>query len=182
MRRFPMLGLVFSLFSAHASAMDAQDIETFHHAVQMGDASKVETMLKAEPQLARSVGKYGFQPMNLQDLYFDPAIFKMLLAGGADVNAANDEGITLLHIIADPEPIAGIVAAGGNLEARDKQGRTPLLVNMTEPDREDVIEALIGAGANVNARGSDGRTALSMARETQDSALVDLLIEAGGHE
>lgn len=182
MRRFPIFGLILSLFSASASAMSSQDVETFHRAVQVGDAAKVSVMLKAEPQLATSVGEFGFQPMNLQDLYFDPAIFKMLIAHGANVNAANDEGITLLHIIADPEPVAEIIAAGGNIEARDKQGRTPLLVNLTEPEREDVIEALIDAGADVNARGNDGKTALSLAREREDSALVDLLVEAGARE
>ncbi|TDK39550.1 ankyrin repeat domain-containing protein [Rhizobium deserti] len=160
--------------------MSSNDVETFHRAVETGDVPMVMAMLQAEPKLATSSGAFGFQPMNLQDLYFEPAIFRMLIANGADVNAANDEGITLLHIIADPAPVAEVVAAGGNLEARDKDGRTPLLVNMTEPDREDVIEALIEAGANVNARSHDGKTALAMAWEAQNSVLADLLIKAGG--
>jgi ankyrin repeat protein len=182
MRRLLVPGLIFSLFSAGASAMDPKNVERFQHAVETGDAAAVEAMLKAEPRLATAVGTYGFQPMNLQGLYFEPAIFRMLVAAGADVNAANDEGITLLHIIATPEPITQIMAAGGNLEARDKHGRTPLLVQMTEPDREDVIEALIHAGADVNARDKDGKTALDLAREAENGPLRDLLISAGARE
>lgn len=165
-----------------AFAASADDISTFHHAVATGDVPKVAEMLKREPRLATSRGEFGFQPMTLQDTYFEPEIFRMLIAAGADVNAANDDGITLLHIISDPDAVPLIVAAGGNLEARDKKGRTPLLLDMTEPDREDVIEALIDAGANVNAKDTAGETALSMARKDHDASLENLLIRSGARQ
>jgi ankyrin repeat protein len=53
---------------------------------------------------------------------------------------------------------------------------------MTEPDREDVIEALIHAGADVNARDKDGKAALDLAREAENGPLRDLLISAGACE
>lgn len=173
----------FLLFSISRSfAMDGSDIRAFHDAVRIGDVEKVETMLKADPKLATSVGEFGFQPINLQDMYFEPKIFRLLLDAGADVNAANEDGITLLHIIADPEPVAVIIKAGGNLEARDRGGRTPLMINLAEPEREDVIEALVEAGADVNAKDKAGRTVLSMARERGDDDIVELLTDAGARD
>jgi len=179
MQRVATILLVLCLACGRVFAASDKDIEAFHNAVQIGDISKVGSMLKADPKLATSVGEYGFQPMNLQDMYFEPKIFKLLLGAGADVNAASEDGITLLHIISDPEPVAQIVAAGGNLEARDKDGRTPLLVQLTEPDREDVIQALIEAGADVNAKDNRGHTALSMARERTEDDVARLLVRAG---
>lgn len=181
MRLLSMTILALGLIYGRAFGMTDKDVEAFHHAVATGDVATVETMLKADPKLATSVGDYGFQPMNLQDLYFEPRIFKLLLGAGADVNAVSEDGITLLHIIAEPEPVAEIVKAGGNIEARDKNGRTPLLLNLTEPDREDVIEALIEAGADVNARDKAGRTALSMAQERSNDEATNLLLQAGAH-
>ena len=58
---------------------------------------------------------------------------RLCLEGGADVNAVNDAGQTVLHIAAaqrDERFIRFLVARGARLGLRDKQGRTPLDVAM----------------------------------------------------
>lgn len=54
----------------------------------------------------------------------------------------------------DTNTVRAAVAAGSDLEVRDGQGRTPLLVAVTE-DRVEVAEILVEAGADPNAL--DGR-------------------------
>ena len=54
---------------------------------------------------------------------------QLALDRGADVNEANDAGQTALHVAAaqrGEEFIRFLVARGARLDAKDKQGRTPL--------------------------------------------------------
>jgi ankyrin repeat protein len=53
---------------------------------------------------------------------------KVLLDKHVDVNAANDSGQTALHFAAQASDdiVRLLVANGANIEAKDKQGRTPL--------------------------------------------------------
>ncbi|MGU3401649.1 ankyrin repeat domain-containing protein [Brucellaceae bacterium D45D] len=85
--------------------MDADSIKKFHDAVQIGDVETVKAMLSAEPAFATPTDEHKFQPVHLLDMYFNPEILKLLLSNGADINAKNDDGITLLHIITDPEAV-----------------------------------------------------------------------------
>jgi len=57
---------------------------------------------------------------------------QFLVERGAAVNAANDSGQTALHIAAQASDgiVDYLAAHGANLEAKDKQGRTPLDVAM----------------------------------------------------
>jgi ankyrin repeat protein len=54
---------------------------------------------------------------------------RLYLEHGADINAANDAGQTALHIAAaqrDEDFVRFLVKSGGRLDAKDRQGRTPL--------------------------------------------------------
>ena len=113
---------------------------------------------------------------------FDPEILALLMKHGADVNSANDEGITLLHIISEGRYVPLIVEYGADIEARDDQGRTPLLTAMEEFERDDVVAALLEAGADPNARADDGQTALSLAAEAHNRYCEELLREYGARD
>ncbi len=154
-------------------------MEAFHHAVQIGDFETVARMLQGQSSLAVSRDRFGFQPIHLLDVYFDARIFRLLLEHGAEVNARNDDGITLLHILADAEAVHIVVAAGAELEAVDMHGRTPLLELSSEEDRVDVIEALLAAGADIQACDKQGHTALALARRRDDRELIEVLLAAG---
>jgi ankyrin repeat protein len=53
---------------------------------------------------------------------------QVLVAAGADVNAAADNGQTAMHFAAQAsdEIVRSLAAHGARLDAKDKQGRTPL--------------------------------------------------------
>ena len=56
-------------------------------------------------------------------------VAKQLMAGGADVNAANKDGYTPLHMAAykDASNVAKLLIAGGaDVNAADNDGETPL--------------------------------------------------------
>ncbi len=177
---FDRLRAVFSDPSATAATMDEEPIRAFHDAVHMGDVEQVRALLAAHPSLAASLDEYRFQPVHLMDMYFEVEILHLLLRHGADINAQNDEGITLLHIITEPEAIALLVRHGADLEARDIRGLTPLLLQAGEQQNgSDVVAALLACGADANAVGHKGETALSIAGEAEDEPLVELLLAHG---
>jgi len=53
---------------------------------------------------------------------------------------------------------------------------------MWERNRNQVIMHLLDAGASINMKDNDGMTALMMAKKTNQTHIVDLLIEAGAKE
>ncbi|OWV64659.1 hypothetical protein ATY76_20270 [Rhizobium sp. R339] len=176
LRVIAILGLSFS--SAAAASTDV--IKKFHDAVHAGNVATVRTMLAAEPSLATSVDEYRFQPIHLLDMYFEREILELLLTNGADINARNDEGITILHIVTDPEAVNILIEKGADIEARDNRGRTPLIVQLdNQQNGPDVVAALLENGANPNAKDDSGMTALDIARQTGDADLVALITASG---
>lgn len=171
---------IFGVSVGSAAAVDGDPIRTFHDAVHVGDVDTVRTRLAADPQLATSVGEFGFQPIHLLDMYPEEEILNLLLANGADINAVNDDGVTILHIVTDPDAVPLLVERGAKLEARDKDGWTPLIMQTNNQENgPDVVAALLAHGADPNAEGNGGQTALSFARETGDQSFFEVLTQFG---
>lgn len=177
---FSRLRALFSPNVPVARMTNEEAVRAFHDAVHQGDVEQVRTLLSRRPALATSEDEYRFQPVHLMDMYFEPEILQLLLHHGADINARNDEGVTLLHILTDPDAVPLLVRHGADLEARDARGWTPLLMQAGEQQNgSDVVAALLACGADVNAIGNRGETALSMAQETEDETLAALLRDHG---
>ncbi|TBY71898.1 ankyrin repeat domain-containing protein [Rhizobium leguminosarum] len=171
---------VLALSFSSATATNAEVAEKFHDAVHVGDVTTVRAMLAADPSLATSADEDRFQPVHLLDMYFEREILELLLANGADINARNDEGISILHIITDPEAVNLLIKKGADIEARDNRGRTPLIVQMlNRQNGPDVIAALLENGANPNAKDDSGVTALDIARQSGDEDLIGLMTRSG---
>jgi ankyrin repeat protein len=74
-----------------------------------------------------------------------PDIISVLINRGADVNLANDDGLTPLMVAAQAGAEAEVVqllrAAGANLYAKDNEGRTALdIAKTTEGTDESLFE------------------------------------------
>lgn len=173
-------GIPFGVATASPAKPQPEIVRAFHDAVHEGNVAEVRAMLKTNPALATSEDEYRFQPIHLMDMYFEPDILDLLLTAGADINARNDEGVTLLHIITDPDAVSVLVEKGADIEARDTNGWTPLIMQANNQDNgPDVVAALLASGANPNAEGNSGETALSFALETGDEDFINVL-KAGG--
>ncbi len=88
----------------------------------------------------------------------DPVAIEAFLAGGADVNAVNERGVTLLmHAAAngDSALIRLLVDRGAKKDVFDVEGRTAMMV-AAYFGRVDAVKLLADLGADVNA--TRGRT------------------------
>ena len=155
------------------------EIDRFFKLVQTVQFEAVRAALETDPSLATARDRFEFTALHMLDVEFSRAIFDLLRARGADVNAANDEGITPLHIVRDPAAVPALVEAGANVEARDDGDRTPLHTAVMEPDSEQVIAALLAVGADPNALDGHGASPILLATEVGDIEYVRLLRQAG---
>jgi ankyrin repeat protein len=115
---------------------------------------------------------------------------KALIGAGADVNAANDEGRTVLMCAADggsPDVVRQVLAAGATVKARDDQGRTALMWGAhgrsapKEAAYAAILEALLGAGADPSAVDRAGHSAATYATyggfDSKMLAMIKIAVE-----
>jgi ankyrin repeat protein len=112
----------------------------------------------------------------------DAEAVRELLRAGADVNAAQGDGMTALHWAADNGQIelAGVlVFAGANLEAATRLGGfTPLMV-ASRAGHAGIVRLLADAGANLEATTETGETALHYAAWSGNPEIAVALAEKG---
>lgn len=108
---------------------------------------------------------------------------KLLIAAGADVNAADKKGVTALHFAAakgNAEIAKVLIAAGANVNAVQDGGVTALHRAANKGNTE-VVKILIAEGANVNnAAGASNKlkTALQVAEEKGHTQVANILRNA----
>jgi ankyrin repeat protein len=112
----------------------------------------------------------------------DAAAVRALLKRGADVNAAQGDGMTALHWAAlngDRELASMLLYAGANGRALTRLGGFTPLHLAAQSGADGVIEQLLGAGSDANLRTSTGATTLMLAAASGSTKAVDLLIARG---
>ena len=103
----------------------------------------------------------------------DKDAVKSLIKQGADVNAAQGDGMTALHWAAmngDTELAQMLVYAGANLRATTRLGAYTPLFLASQQGHAGVISALLKAGADVKAGTSNGTLPLMVAAASGDVA------------
>jgi ankyrin repeat protein len=110
-----------------------------------------------------------------------PAHIKELLAAGAEIDCANEEGETVLMRAARSDQLKTVKALIGlhaRVNARDKSGRTALFYafmgNGQYNPTPQMIEVLLDAGAEINAVSKYGETPLKMALTLQSQSALSL--------
>jgi hypothetical protein len=105
------------------------------------------------------------------------------LRRGADVNVSDADGYTALHYGArcgDVRVVRALLNAGANVNARTRQGVTPLMSSIDMMcGKPEVTLMLIRARAKVNATDSDGNTALQIATTESSVEVMKELLKRG---
>lgn len=109
----------------------------------------------------------------------DREILRTILNAGADVNITNDvySGETILMSVAGmglTEAVEELLAAGANVNARNKTGQTALMWAAAN-GHADIVQLLIAEGADTTAVDQNGQTALMMAATPGHKNVVSLL-------
>lgn len=108
---------------------------------------------------------------------------KQFLAAGADVTAADGQGVTALHEAAlrgpgEAEVVDVLLAAGAPVNAKSRDEMTPLH-SAADSGNGAALAALLEAGADLESSDIFARTALIRAAEVGREAAVAALLAAG---
>jgi ankyrin repeat protein len=105
---------------------------------------------------------------------------KILLAAGADPNAADSFGATpLIFGIRDIAKVRLLLDAGARVNDKSKQDQTALIVAAANPGSIETLRLLTAKGASAKAVGAAGRNGLILAAEADDLAMVDFFLSQG---
>ena len=104
-----------------------------------------------------------------------------LIAAGANVNTANDAGVTplMVAIAFDPEStrmMRGLLDAGAEIDEQDKGGLTALMY-AARYGRKEAVTLLLARGANPTMRDNNGRTAAAFTGNSPESQELTRLLE-----
>ena len=88
-----------------------------------------------------------------------------------------------MHIVGCTEICDLLISKGADIEARDKNGRTPLFEACSSiRSKKQICELLLSKGADVNARDNQGLTPLHQALKNKHKDVAALLKKHGGVE
>jgi ankyrin repeat protein len=112
----------------------------------------------------------------------DAAAVKKLIASGADVDIAQNDGMTALHWAADrgdSATVAALIKAKADVKALTVNGGYTPLMLAARAGNASVVKQLLAAGADPKAVSEAGGTALHFAAEAGNVDAVNALIAKG---
>jgi ankyrin repeat protein len=112
----------------------------------------------------------------------DVAAVKTLLKSGADVNAAQGDGMTALHWGAqkgDAELVGMLLSAGANVRATTRLGGYTPIHLASQAGHARIVAALLGAGAAADFRTTTGASPLMLAARSGSVETATRLLENG---
>ncbi|KAJ1567638.1 Ankyrin repeat domain-containing protein 61, partial [Cladochytrium tenue] len=149
------------------------------HAAVFGGISAHVILLLLKKVDLEAENSHGERPMHLAT---DTETVRVLAAAGAETSAPDGLGLTPLHRAARDGSgciLTCLVAAGADIEARERQnGRRPLHLAALE-DRWGCASELLRCGAAPDACDDDGLTPLMLATQRGHHVTVSSLLQGG---
>ncbi len=175
------------LLLAHGAKVDAKDKSgntPVHFAAENGRSKLIDLLIDKGAIISKDDHLLADEGASLYAVWSNQAdVLKALLDHGADVNAADRWGWSLLHYAAyDGDMTKMLLDKGANPNIVEREmGRTPLHWAALR-GRKTKVEMLLAHGANVDTRDWYGKTPLSLAKENGHTEIVELLKKHGAKE
>ena len=165
---------LFAVFALAVSPVSFADECPLCDPALFGDVAEVRRLLDvgANPNAADD----GFTALMWATYKGHAEIAEILLAAGANPNAAKDDGATALMpatFFGHTEIVNMLLSAGANPNAVSNDGWTPLMGAVIEGHAE-TAKVLLEAGANLDAISNDGLTILMAAAHTGNADIVKI--------
>lgn len=167
-------------FDVVEALLDARagDVDVFE-AAALGQVSALERLLSRDTKSVESFSADGFTPLHLACYFAQASAVKLLLARGANVEAAsqNAQGLRALHAAAaggSAESVEMLLARGADPDARQRGGFTALHA-AANAGRADIARSLLVHGANPALATDEGKTALELATAKGHAAFLQVL-------
>jgi hypothetical protein len=157
-----------------------------------GKAAHVADLLNRTPSLANASDARGRKALHWAASWPNSPghleVIKLLAARSAELNTADDLGITPLHLAATPHRgtfdthLAAarlLIGNGAKVNIAAKDGSTPLH-QAAAASAPRIVSLLLENGAEVNARDAQGRTPLALTDELHGGTVAEVLIKKGG--
>ncbi|MCU1231887.1 MAG: ankyrin [Acidobacteria bacterium] len=173
---------LLALYHGHATVAQlfvARGAElSFPEACALGDEARVRELLERDPSLLDRKSDDGFPPLGLAIFFRQPAMARLLIERGADVDAhaENAQRVAPLHAAAavcDRETAALLLERGADPNTRQDRDFTPLHGAASRGDVE-LGRLLIAHGADAKAV-ADRKTPAEMARELGQGEFAEWL-------
>jgi ankyrin repeat protein len=144
-----------------------------------GRRERAAELLDRAPSLARGFSDDGHTALGLAVFFGHDEIAELLLANGADVNAAsrNSQRVTALHAAVarrNAKLVLELLMRGAEPDAVQAAGFTALHSAAFHGDRE-IAELLLGYGADPRRKTTDGKSPADLARDRGNTDLLPLL-------
>ncbi|MGL5956383.1 MAG: ankyrin repeat domain-containing protein [Brevinema sp.] len=109
----------------------------------------------------------------------DAPIVEYMIKRRADVTITNKEGLSLLHLVSDPQLALLLIKNGADINAKNRIGSTPLHWAVSR-NYEMIAKLLLEFGADPNAPDNNGNTPLHFAINSNEEVIL-LLIRSGAN-
>ena len=160
------------------SAVAEEPSDRFYQAIRNNDLASLRALVKSSDVNIKD--QRESTPLMYAAAYGSLDAMKLLLDAGADANAKNAFDVTaLLWCTNDLAKARLLVEKGANVNARSKQGRTPLIIAAAHDGNSETVKLLIEKGADVSARTQRENSALHEAADANDTESVKLLLAKG---